>query len=520
MLRSHISFVFFFLSVGFFFSCSVESTRDESIYSEITSARELVYLNRLEDAEAILLQLDTSNLDAGERAELFLTKGFLRHELGDRPEALIYLAKASELITQLNDESLTAEWNLINAFIFEELMLRSEASKSYFKAYKYYKGIEASDKLLFALLGIARTSPDGEKYLEISEDVLKEVSSNRNELLYLNARATLVFDVRKRNNITLNSLKYFDDDYDLKKQIYIYSGIALNYQLLDQVDSALFYLNLSQDLIDKNQLAPERILHYYNIKAFIESSNTLTNKARETLDILFEHGKENPGILSQAFLRRSLIMKNTGQYANAYSDLREYTKLLRTEHATEQKYQLGLLSIQYQLQQKELQLAKVRFDWLITSSILLLTILMLGFVFYISRERLKRKKREYELKFKKTNKLLNEQVEESIKEAQMPHGNHIEDQRTESKLQEFGVFFRINHPLFREKLQKAHPSLTLNDIKHCECILAGLTVFQTERLLEVTEGAVKKARKKLRYILQCKSTHELFQYLQNIEDIE
>jgi hypothetical protein len=89
MLRSHIGFIFFLLSVGFYFSCSVESTRDESGYSEITSARELVYLNRLEEAEAILLELDTSSLDAGERAEFYLTNGFLQHELGNRTKALI-----------------------------------------------------------------------------------------------------------------------------------------------------------------------------------------------------------------------------------------------------------------------------------------------------------------------------------------------------------------------------------------------------------------------------------------------
>jgi DNA-binding CsgD family transcriptional regulator len=407
---------------------------------------------------------------------------------------------------------------MINAFIFEELMLRSEASNSYFKAYEYYQVLAPSDKLFYTLLGIARTSPDGEMYLEIAEDVLTEVGSNRNQVLFLNTRAALESDVRKRNNIALNSLKYFDEDYAPKNQIYIYSGIALNYQLLDQLDSALFYLNLSQDLIDKNHLAPERILHYYNIKAYIESSNTLINKASETLGILFEHGKENPGVLSQAFLRRSLIMKNTGQFENAYYDVKEYAKLLRTEQATEGKYQLGLLSIQYQLQRKELQLAKVRFNWLITSTILLLTILILSFVFYISRERLKRKKREYELKFKLSNKLLYEQVEESVKEAQMPHGNHNKDDGKESKLQEFGAFFRINHPLFREKLQKAHPSLTLNDIKHCECLLAGLTVFQTARLLEVQNGTVKKARKKLRELLHCQSSNELFHYLRKIDD--
>jgi hypothetical protein len=512
--------IFFFLLAGFFWTCTTDSADDTAIQSEIKEARELIYLNRLEDAEAILIKLDSAHLGAGERAEFYLTNGFLQHGLGNRNLSLKYLAKASDLISDENDAGLSAEFNLINGFIFEQLILRSEASNAYFKAYEYFKNESSQDKLFYTLLGIARTSPGGKEYLKQAKELLGQLKSNRFRVIYMNAEAALMSDVRERNNTILKSLNYFDEDYDLKKQIFLYSKIAMNYQLLNMSDSAFCYLALSQQIIDDGDLNPQKILHFYNIKAYVESSNNLYDKALETLDVLFKNASNDPGFLSRAFLRRSLIMKEQGKYVEAYDDLKKYTKFEDEDNALTERYQLGLLSIRYQVQHKELQLSQARWNLVKAAILSIIIFFALWVMFWYSKKKLSKKKKVLEIKYAKTNKLLYEQVEESIKEAQMPHGDHNEDQGTESKLQEFGAFFRINHPLFREKLQKAHPTLTLNDIKHCESMLAGLTVFQTERLFGVTEGAVKKARKKLRELLHCKSSNELFHYLRKIDDLD
>jgi len=42
--------------IGFFLTCTTDSEDETVVSSDIKAARELVYLNRLEDAEAILLQ--------------------------------------------------------------------------------------------------------------------------------------------------------------------------------------------------------------------------------------------------------------------------------------------------------------------------------------------------------------------------------------------------------------------------------------------------------------------------------
>ncbi len=491
----------------------------ESVLAKIQEARELVFLNRLDSAKLQLSQIDTSTFSFREKAEYNLTSGFLCNELGEREAALKNLSAASTSIAELSDDGLNAEYNLINAFIFEELMLRSEAAHSYFQAYDFFKDDKNPDRLFYTLLGIARTSTEhGLEYLNLAEEELKKLKVNRYHVLYLHAMASRLSDARERNNIMLRSLHYFDEQYDIKKQIYIYSGISLNYQLLDQADSALYYLNLADSLIVGNNIIPSRVLHFFIIKAFVEFNNDRDPDALQTLDVLFDHAVGQPGILSQAYLRRSLIMKAKGKYEEAYADLKLHTRQTEEERAAAERYQLGLLSIRYQVQQKEIELTKARYHLLLTIVLAIVSLLVLGWFFRTSSKRALKAKKEMEFKYQKTSRMLDEHVEESIKEAQLNNGATTTPNNSALKLQEFGAMFRVHHPLFREKLVKAHPDISVNDQKHCDFILAGMTAFQTTQLLGVSIEAVKKARKKLRLRFGFSSTVELHRYLQGIDE--
>jgi len=522
MLAKKLIVAFLSTSLTILFGCKIDPISKKVFGPVILNARELIYTNQLEEAEKELSRIDTTDLDQINQGTYYLSSAFLYHELGNRKLALSSMSRASELISATDVEFLKAELSLINGFIFEQLILRSEALKQYFQAYDYFIDSPHTDKLFYTLLGISRTSSKGSEYLKLAEELLDELNSNRFRVLYLNAQAAIHSDVGERNRIMLKSLDYFDEYYALKKQINIYSGIALNYQLLDQIDSSYYYLNAAREIIDSHQLQPERSFHFYLIEAYIQARNQQYEQALETLDFLIDHASDEPGILSLAFLRRSIIMKYQGKFDEAYFDLKKYTRFEQEERAKAEKYQLGLLSIQYQLQQKELQLAKVRFNWVITIAFAILSFLILWAVFWLSRKRLAKKKKAIELKYEKTHKLLNEQVEESIREEQRKQQTPSSDRKSildsELKLQEFGALFRIHHPLFREKMLKVHPELTLNDLKHCDCILAGMTVFQTTKILGVFEGTVKKARKKLRRHFRCGSTKDLFQYLQTIDE--
>jgi hypothetical protein len=192
------------------------------------------------------------------------------------------------------------------------------------------------------------------------------------------------------------------------------------------------------------------------------------------------------------------------------------------EHGKKERYQLGLLSIQYQLQQKELEIVKIRTLWLLSILVAAFLIFTIIVIFRIRSKRVSRKKNELEQRYKKTTKLLNEQVQEFIKDSHLGAGENGNNRHKSSefgqRLQEFRAIFRIHHPLVREKLITVHPDITLNDQKHCDFVLAEMTVFQTTKALGVSVDAVKKARKKLRAKFKCATTKELHRYLQKIDD--
>lgn len=519
MQARHLIVAFQIISYTILVGCEINTRSEEELNPGIRQAKELVFINRLAEAEQVILKIDTNSLNDINKGAWFLTNAFLQHELGNRALALSSMSRASELISSSDSDFLKAELSLINGFIFEELMLRTEALNLYFIAYDYFRTNPTGDKLFYVLLGIARTMRDhGEAYLKLAEEELDKLNKNRYHVLYLNATAASLTDVKQRNQIVLRSLDYFDEDYDLKKQVYIYSGIVMNYQLLDQPDSAFHYLTNAEKLIENGKISPERILHYYNVRAYVESQNDMKEKALETLEFLFKNASEQPGVLSQAYLRRSYLMEAKGNYEAANQDIRKHKRLADEERAKADRYQHGLLSIQYQLQHKELQLARVRYHLLLTIIVATTILIVVGWVFLKWKRSAEKKKKELDNKYAKTSKLLDEQVEESIKEAQLGNKESVNSKFNGLKLQEFGAVFRIHHPLFREKLMKVHPEISQNDQKHCEFILGGLSVYQVTQILGVSVEAVKKARKKLRSKFGCPTIKELHHYLQKIDE--
>lgn len=122
------------------------------------------------------------------------------------------------------------------------------------------------------------------------------------------------------------------------------------------------------------------------------------------------------------------------------------------------------------------------------------------------------------------NSRLTKQVEHNlslaheVQELQNPNPSNTKNEAIAGlNKQEFDVMFKINHPLFRDQLNKAHPGLTGSDLKYCDCLLAELTIYQTTQVLGVSESAVKKAIKKLRTIFNCSTIADLRKYLSNIE---
>ncbi len=505
------------------FRCFAKDTPD---IDKINTARELLYLNKIDEAKAIIQKIDTLSFDEYEMGLFHLTFGFFQYKEGNKKNALENLSRASMAVEQYFSHTEKAELHLVFGLAFENAIVKAEASKNYQNALMLLGKNKNSNAYFLALLGAARTSPNGNLFLKDAEKYLHEHNSNRNQLLYLNTKANLTEDIQERNKLVLKSLQYFDETYDIVKQIKLFSSIALNYQILHNADSAFFYVRKVENIVTEFKMPIKKILHYYNIKAYIQSMNHQFEEALLTISKILDHGQDSPGILSQAYLRRSHIYKKQGEYRLALEDMQAHIKFQKEEFEKAQELQLGLLSIQYQLQQKELTLEKYKNRRLLSVIILLMGLFFFWIAFYYYRKRTKQVKRELEKKYVMANSQLSKQVEHNlslaheVQELQNPNPSHTQNGASSGlNKQEFDVMFKINHPLFRTQLNKVHPNLTASDLKYCDCMLAELTMYQTTQVLGVSESAVKKAIKKLRTIFNCSTIADLRKYLSNIEDL-
>ena len=113
---------------------SVCFSNDNSNIDLLTNARELIYLNRIDQAEEIINKIDSISLDKYEMAVFHLTNGFFQYKQGNKKSALENLRQASLSKDQYFNHGEKAELHLILGLVFENALLNSEAAKSFFSA--------------------------------------------------------------------------------------------------------------------------------------------------------------------------------------------------------------------------------------------------------------------------------------------------------------------------------------------------------------------------------------------------
>lgn len=85
------------------------------------------------------------------------------------------------------------------------------------------------------------------------------------------------------------------------------------------------------------------------------------------------------------------------------------------------------------------------------------------------------------------------------------------------KWEEFQFSFLHRHPHFYDKLMNVYPTLTSTDLKYCSCFYCQLTNQQASLLLDVTQDAVKKAKKRIYKHFELDNIHELSKHLHTID---
>jgi hypothetical protein len=222
--------------VWHFLSCGILEKENHQLKT-IEKARILLYNNHSQEAATLLDGIDTILLDKHDLAIYQLTKSYQYHLKGMEQDAFIYLGNATTYFERFGTTHELAEVNLINGFILETSLLRGEAAKSYMESLKIFK--EHNRDLYYkSLLGVIRTCPKGESFIEEAEDYLKRNSSDANTLLLLSAKSDLTKDKHKKLAYQLQSLQYLNDESDFLKRIKVFTNMAKNYQSLGKPDSA------------------------------------------------------------------------------------------------------------------------------------------------------------------------------------------------------------------------------------------------------------------------------------------
>lgn len=98
---------------------------------KINTVRELLYLNKIDEAKAIIQDMDTLSFDAYEMGLFHLTFGFFQYKEGNKKNALGNLSKASLTAEQYFSHTEKAELHLVFGLAFENAIVKAEASKKY-----------------------------------------------------------------------------------------------------------------------------------------------------------------------------------------------------------------------------------------------------------------------------------------------------------------------------------------------------------------------------------------------------
>lgn len=522
------------LGLGFIFLLSCDNNSIDPLRSPqseflvdnqilLEKARRNLYLNNLKAADSLIKMVDTIELNHSQFHNYKLSKGFLQYKRGEHDAAMQNIQIAAVYFNDKGSKHNIAELNLIWGIILEQAQVPSEAADSYYKSYAFLNAFPSSIQYYINLLGLARTNLDKEEYLKRAEEFVENHPSSYNKHLLNSVKAYCSTNPSVRQNYYLKNFHSLDVHEDVLNSVRTISNLARNSQILGYNDSANYYLQKVESLIDKHKIHTSNLLYFYLTKAYIDNSSGSYNEARKAIDTVFHYGKDKPGLLKEAYLRKYYVEKSLGNYKNASEALLQQVFHSREANNLSQKNQLVLLTIRHEIQEKNNSIIKVRNFWL---KVVIISILfMIGLTILVFEYRKKAKKQNiranrYESQLSLTTERLKEQIlrhKDQI-EHRPDHLRNISYKQSGTAWMNFIDLFEITHPFFANKLKKAHPVLSNSDLKYCACFVMDKSNSQAANILDVTPGAVKKAKQKLKSIFNLDSTQDISTYLKSINN--
>ena len=511
-----------------FSSCSGSKEKSQEIML-LEEALYRLYLNNTSEVDSILNVIDTTELNHSSNNKYRLIKGFNLYKTGEYQKAISLIEKATIFLHEKGSRKEKAETDLIWGFILEQENLKTEAASSYIKALDYFQQYKNSPEYFYILLGLIRTGLEKEDFVNEAKQYLEENPSNRRYMLFYNAKAIATKDKQEKQKLYLKAYQHYDG-LDKSRKVKLLSNLALNSFLISDTLSAKNYIEEANEVIKNKHLPPGRLINYYLIKAYIYSNtNYKLQEAEQAVKIAIKHSKERPGLLSHAYLRKSVIERNKGKFKAAYWSLLNHSNIYNDLNNEEQNIKYVLLNIRYQLQKKNDEILRNNIKWLriIVVMIFIMFISTILFLLYKRRIQLMMNNMQQKLtsmgkknhEFKKHLDITTSRIEEmnSINK------HFLSSQRTSTGSYQTGdnwsnfiINFELKYPFFKEKLTAKYPQLSNTDLKYCACLLLDKTNSQIAYLMDVTPDGVKKAKRRLVKKFNLKSVKELSYHLKLI----
>ena len=533
--------------IGLLVSCGLkDSQKDTSLSDRLTEIEERIFLD-IENLDSLLIGIDTTNLSPIAAARINTIKGLAQYNKEEYRNCISSLEKAEFVFIDAQDEYHIHINRLIKAFAFELLQLEGIAIETYIECDTYFSTNGFTSLRFYSSLGLLRYSKligiDGEELKKrIQEDSEKLKDPIYDGLFY----ATLAFiekDQTLQIDYTQRAIESFSKG-DYWAKVYKWE-LNLLYKMMEKDHSEKMQKYYDQFPTKKYSHTPtlnER-LRYKFAQAFLYIRQKKFDDAiKIAIEVLNEADKANDSRVKNECLQNLVFLYvKTGNYKKAF-EMREKFLMLESKRVNELKRnQLFALGAHYKFSELEKDKSNLKLKVqrsiliIIVVSFLLLSLVILGWQLLQrdkrTREKLQKEKMEIQgqidnllSSFRKSesdNKQLINQMEDvksrynkSIRISEFL--SSVENREIKNWM-EFEVHFSVLLPGWMESLKQKAPGLTPTDIRYCMCIYFNLSNYVISDLCNVSNDAIKSAKKRIRDKLLLADATEIYLFLKAIE---
>ncbi len=522
------------------------SHKDIALSDKLTKIEE----NMLQDSEnldSLLSHLDTKYLTPIAKARISTIRGLAQFNRGEFRNCISNLEKAEITFIDKGDAYHLNINKLIRAFAFEYLQLETNAANLYVECDTYFSDHKLERFRFYSSLGLLRQN----KYLNINQEdlekrILRDVQLFESPIYY-GLYYSALGKVEKADSL---SILYFEKAIDAFTRAEYWSRVfsmELNnlYLKIEQDHSKNMQEIYNQFLPKKYPCfpSPEQKLRYLYAQAYLYAKQ---NKDEDAIKVASEVLEEAirldiPRVQSDCIEILAFLYKQNGSYKTALSLAEEFHAM--ESHRIDDLTRTQLLALGAHYKYSELEKDKLNLHLRVQRSILI--IVAIGFIVFIlvvagvrllqsnkrKREKLQLEKMAIQgqieniLSSFQESEIRNEglinQMEDikdryskSIRISEFLHS--IENQEIKSWM-EFEVHFAILLPGWIDKLKQKAPRLTSTDVKYCMCIYFNLNNYTISNLCNVSNDAIKSAKKRIRDKLSLNDATEIYLFLKKIE---